>query len=339
MSSGTDDEVDKTLEDGHDSEPSEAKAELATSESESTDSSESDGNANDVPEIEPNEKPEDATSAEEQVSDETESSDSDEKPIDKKAKIIGGVIAAVIVLLIGISLLPCRHDWQEATCTEPKTCKKCKETEGEPLGHDYAEATCTEPKTCKRCGETVGSALGHEVGEWTIVKEATCSSTGISEGVCTRCGEKQTKSLPKLDHTPGDWEITTPSTVSSDGSITAGVRTRSCTVCGGVIDTETYRLEATTSQRNALRKAQSYLNTMAFSHRGLVEQLEYEGYSTDDATFAADNCGADWNVQAERKAQSYLSLMGFSHSGLVDQLEYEGFTTEQAEHGVSAAGL
>ena len=339
MSNGADNEVDKTLEGVHDSESNEAKVEFAASECESTDSAESDSNTNDVPVKDPNEEPEDVTSAEEQVSDETGSSDSDKKPISKKARIIGGAIAAVIVLLIGISLLPCRHDWQEATCTEPKTCKKCKETEGEPLGHDYAEATCTEPKTCKRCGKTVGSAFGHKVDEWTIVKEATCSSTGISEGVCTRCGEKQTKSLPKLDHTPGDWEITTPSTVSSDGSITAGIRTRSCTVCGAVIDAETYRLEATVSQRNALRRAQSYLNTMAFSHRGLVEQLEYEGYSTEDATFAADNCGADWNVQAERKAQSYLNLMGFSHSGLVDQLEYEGFTTEQAEHGVSAAGL
>lgn len=267
------------------------------------------------------------------------SHDAEKKPVAKKTKVIGGIIAAVVALLIGASLLPCQHEWKDATCTEPKTCTKCKETEGDPLGHDWAEATCEKPKTCKRCGETTGSALGHKIDEWTTVKEATCSSTGTREGTCTRCGKKQQESIAKLDHTPGDWEVSTPSTVASDGSISTGTKTRSCTVCGAVLDKQTYKLEVTTSQRNALRTAQSYLNTMAFSHKGLVEQLEYEGYSNEDATFAADNCGADWNVQAEKKAESYLSFMGFSHSGLVDQLEYEGFTPEQAEHGVSAVGL
>lgn len=339
MSNGVDDEIDKNLEDGHEPEPNEAESKSTASDFEATDSTEPVSEGEDAQVEDSSEEAGETQTTEEEASDEPESTDLEKKPDNKKTKIIGGVVAAVIVLLIGISLLPCNHDWQEATCTEPKTCKKCNETEGESLGHDYAEATCTEPKTCKRCGETTGSALGHKVDEWTTTKEATCSSTGTSEGVCTRCGEKQTKSIPKLDHTPGDWEITTPSTVSSDGSITTGKRTRSCTVCGAVVDTETYKLEVTTSQRNALRTAQSYLKSMAFSHKGLVEQLEYEGYSNEDATFAADNCGADWNVQAEKKAQSYLSFMGFSHSGLVDQLEYEGFTAEQAEHGVSAAGL
>ena len=49
----------------------------------------------------------------------------------------------------------------------------------------------------------------------------------------------------------------------------------------------------TTGQRNALGSAESYLSTMPFSYSGLIEQLEYEGYSTEDATYAADNCGAD----------------------------------------------
>ena len=77
---------------------------------------------------------------------------------------------------------------------------------------------------------------------------------------------------------------------------------------------------------------------MAFSRSGLIGQLEYEGYSTEDATFAADNCGADWNEQAAKSAQTYLDTMSFSRQGLIDQLVYEGFTQEQAEHGVTAAG-
>ena len=65
----------------------------------------------------------------------------------------------VSIVLLGILLCvllagcKCEHEWAEATCTEPKTCTKCKETEGEPLGHNWKAATCEEPETCTRCGE------------------------------------------------------------------------------------------------------------------------------------------------------------------------------------------
>ena len=91
-------------------------------------------------------------------------------------------------------------------------------------------------------------------------------------------------------------------------------------------------------QKNALRAAQSYLDLSAFSYTGLIEQLEFEGYDTADATFAADNCGADWNEQAARSAKSYLELTAFSRDGLIEQLEFEGFTHEQAVYGVEQNG-
>lgn len=94
----------------------------------------------------------------------------------------------------------------------------------------------------------------------------------------------------------------------------------------------------TTAQKNALSSARSYLDYSAFSYTGLIEQLEYEGYSTEDATFAVDRCGADWNEQAAKCAQSYLDYSSFSRDGLIEQLKYEGFTAEQAEYGVSAVG-
>ena len=76
----------------------------------------------------------------------------------------------------------------------------------------------------------------------------------------------------------------------------------------------------------------------SFSFSGLVEQLEYEGFSHEDAVFAVENCGADWNEQAAKKAQSYLDFMSFSREGLIGQLEFEGFSREQAEYGVAAVG-
>lgn len=93
------------------------------------------------------------------------------------------------------------------------------------------------------------------------------------------------------------------------------------------------------SKDNALRSAKSYLDYSAFSHKGLISQLEYEGYSEEDATYAADNCGADWNEQAAKAAKSYLEFSSFSRAGLIDQLVYEGYTNAQAEYGADAVGL
>jgi len=95
----------------------------------------------------------------------------------------------------------------------------------------------------------------------------------------------------------------------------------------------------TASQRNAVRAAEGYIRIMAFSRSGLIEQLEFEGYSNADAIHAVDSIGANWNEQAARKAQSYLDIMPFSRSGLIDQLVFDGFTREQATHGVNAVGL
>ncbi len=91
------------------------------------------------------------------------------------------------------------------------------------------------------------------------------------------------------------------------------------------------------SQTNAVRKAESYLDFSAFSRSGLIAQLEYEGFSNADATYAVDTVRVDWNEQAAKKAASYLEFSAFSRQGLVDQLLYEGFTPAQAEHGVGTA--
>lgn len=90
------------------------------------------------------------------------------------------------------------------------------------------------------------------------------------------------------------------------------------------------------SEKNAIKMAESYLKVMAFSRSGLIEQLEYEGFSYDEATLGVDCLGANWNLQAKKMAESYLKVMSFSKSGLIDQLVYEGFSRDQAEYGVDA---
>lgn len=94
----------------------------------------------------------------------------------------------------------------------------------------------------------------------------------------------------------------------------------------------------TLGQKNALASAKSYLKHSSFSYKGLVEQLEFEGYSNSDATYAVNNCGANWNEQAAKSAQSYMLHSSFSREGLIEQLEFEGFTHEQALYGVKSVG-
>ena len=95
----------------------------------------------------------------------------------------------------------------------------------------------------------------------------------------------------------------------------------------------------TRGEQNALSRANDYLEFMSFSRSGLIDQLEFEGYTTSEAEYAVDNCGADWDEQAVLKAEEYLDFMSFSRSGLIDQLEFEGFTHDQASAAATAVGL
>ena len=94
----------------------------------------------------------------------------------------------------------------------------------------------------------------------------------------------------------------------------------------------------TIAQKNARESAESYLSISAFSRKGLIEQLEFEEYSTEDAEYAVDALEVDWNEQAAKSAESYLELSAFSKQGLIDQLVFEGYTKAEAEYGAKAAG-
>ncbi len=112
------------------------------------------------------------------------------------------------------------HTWADATCTEPKTCSVCGETEGDALGHTWTAANCTSPKTCSVCNVTEGTALGHT--EETIPgKTATCSSTGLTDGkICTVCGIK----------------TVAQQTIPTSPHATSGECDTTCNTCGGAVD-------------------------------------------------------------------------------------------------------
>ena len=100
-----------------------------------------------------------------------------------------------------------------------------------------------------------------------------------------------------------------------------------------------WKVVETPGMKNALKAGKQYLEVMPFSHDGLADQLEFDGFTHDEAVYAADNCGADWDKQAEEAAKRYMDIMPLSREELIYQLEYDKFTHEQAVHGADSVNL
>ena len=93
--------------------------------------------------------------------------------------------------------------------------------------HEWEDATCTEPQTCTKCGKTQGNALGHKYGEEKTLKEPTCTESGVKESVCTVCGEKKTTEIPAKGH---KWKL---SQVMEEATCSeVGKGKYKCYVCG-----------------------------------------------------------------------------------------------------------
>lgn len=101
-----------------------------------------------------------------------------------------------------------KHEWLDATCTEPRTCSSCHETEGDPLGHDWMDATCTSPKKCRRCSITQGYCTDHT---WI---PATCTEPEQ----CSVCGKKRHSYSLSLGHDWVDATYAAPKTCSRCGA-------------------------------------------------------------------------------------------------------------------------
>ena len=69
------------------------------------------------------------------------------------------VILFILVSAMTLGLTACGHEhtFNDATCTEPKVCAECGETEGEALGHTVAVGTCAN------CNEVMNKELMEEI--------------------------------------------------------------------------------------------------------------------------------------------------------------------------------
>ena len=127
------------------------------------------------------------------------------------------------------------HDWADATCTAPKTCKRdnCSVTEGEALGHNHVPVvtapTCTEKGyttyTCSTCGDTYTAdevaALGHKYD--AVITAPTCTEKGYTTHTCSVCNDKY------VDDTKTATGHTYESKITQEPTCTAeGVKTFTC---------------------------------------------------------------------------------------------------------------
>lgn len=83
---------------------------------------------------------------------------------------------------------PLGHDWKEATCTAPKTCKRCQATEGEPIEHSFGDYISDENghwKQCSECGTDSQKEL--HAYKWN-------TEDGEYWQECTICGYETKKS-------------------------------------------------------------------------------------------------------------------------------------------------
>ena len=78
-------------------------------------------------------------------------------------KLVSMII--VLAMVCSMTACGCDHQWEEASCTAPKTCTKCGETDGDAAGHtprslivsavDTENLTMTQDLPCDECGEII----------------------------------------------------------------------------------------------------------------------------------------------------------------------------------------
>lgn len=185
------------------------------------------------------------------------------------------IVASIILESIGF-MTYCRHEWQDAICTSPRTCSLCGETEGEPLGHEWDEASCTVPKTCSLCGETDGEPLGHNWVDATCTEPETCARCGETHGTTRGHNWKaatciQLKTCSDCGQTEGDFGEHTWIPATYDAP-------KTCSVCGATEGKPLIRYNDTVqavynNYESALSEATSHHSDADYSFIGVRERL------------------------------------------------------------------
>lgn len=93
-------------------------------------------------------------------------------------------------------------------------------------------------------------------------------------------------------------------------------------------------------EADALKAALEYITTNHYSRNNLIEKLEFDGFTQEEAEYAVANIYVDWYQMAADTAAAYLETSDYSYNGLVRRLESstDGYTHEEAVYGADIAG-
>ena len=120
------------------------------------------------------------------------------------------LVVLLTAIFFSLTSCECKHEWVDATCTEPRHCSKCGITEGEPLKHDWAKATVNSPKKCKLCGLTEGDAL-------IAIPDIANTDETTAKNICSAKGI-----IPKIEYKYDDY-VDEGNVISTDPMIGNGV--------------------------------------------------------------------------------------------------------------------
>ena len=101
------------------------------------------------------------------------------------------------------------------------------------------------------------------------------------------------------------------------------------------VETTVSPYSETTALENAIESAEEYNKVLAYSKKGIIEKLKYEGFSEDIAECAVKSINANWKENCVRSAHSYLEIISYSKEELIHQLDYVGFTAEEIDYAMN----
>lgn len=76
----------------------------------------------------------------------------------------------------------------------------------------------------------IATSVEHSYGDWDVTTKATCTVAGSKTRTCADCGYVQTSKINATGHAYGDWVVTTQPTCT-----TAGEKTKTCSKCENAI--------------------------------------------------------------------------------------------------------
>ena len=105
------------------------------------------------------------------------------------------VLLLFVVLIMALTGCCFHKEWSDPTCETPKTCIKCGETEGQPLGHIWQPRNTEVPETCSRCAATRGERI---ITDPRFTTAATEEFYGTWEGTTKISGKLVSEELASI---------------------------------------------------------------------------------------------------------------------------------------------